>query len=259
MRFPAIVCFAALLAAFAAAAAAQDVPGAARAPAEASAPSEDALPEPPEPTGRRPGPGTEPGLTWYVQALAHGPGGLNVTNFWSKGPYMRAVTTIAGHEIVTIVKDEWYYAYDATLADGIRVRRAPEAIAKDAPYRRPFGNDVVKLIQQGGERIREEEIHGRQAQVFQLTNRLGRRTIWASKDALNIPLRIELYNRQTRREQATDFIDWLTGLTLPDRYFAPEPIVRIVSYELEDYALRLARYGSVGPVPVLYSDLLRGY
>jgi hypothetical protein len=253
MRIPAIATITALLLAFAMPAVAKDAPDKAPAPA-AGAPA-----TPQRPTGQYPGAGTEPGLTWYAQALARGPGGLNVTNFWSKGPYMRAETVIAGHKIITIVKDEWYYAYDATLADGIRVRRTPEAIAKDAPYKRPFGNDVVKLIQHGGERIREENFHGREAEVFQLTNRLGRRTIWASKDALNIPLRIELYNRRTRSEQSTDYIDWLTGLTLPDRYFAPDPVVRIVSYEFEEFALEFAKRGSVGPVPVLYSDLLRGH
>ena len=139
--------------------------------------------------------------TWYSQALAQGPGGLNVTQFWSKGSKLRAETVISGHKVITLVNGDWYYAYDATKGHGIRVRRAPQAIAKDAPYRRPFGNEAVKLIQQGAEKIRDEEFHGREVEVYQLTDRLGRRTVWATKDALNIPLRVEMYNRSTASRQ----------------------------------------------------------
>jgi hypothetical protein len=196
--------------------------------------------------------------TWYSQALAQGPGGLNVTQFWSKGSKLRAETVVAGHKIVTLVNGEWYYAYDATTGHGIRVRRAPEAIAKDAPYRRPFGNETAKLIQQGAEKIREEEFHGREAEVYQLTDRLGRRTIWATKDALNIPLRVEMYTRRTAARQATDYIDWVTGLALSDGYFEPGINVEIETYEFDEYVRRTGMVGAVGPVPVLYTDLLRG-
>jgi hypothetical protein len=196
--------------------------------------------------------------TWYAQAFSHGPGGINITHFWSKGPYLRAETIISGHKIVTIVKDEWYYAYDASRANGIRVRRTEAARALDAPYRRPFGRDAIKLIKQGAEKIRDEKFLGRDTEVYQLTDRRGRRTVWVTKDALNIPLRIELYSRKTAATQVTDYTDWLTGLTLPDRYFEPDHAVLIESYELEEYAAALAKHGVVGPVPVLYDDLLRG-
>jgi len=197
-------------------------------------------------------------ITWYAQALAQGPGGLNVTHFWSKGPKLRAETVVAGHKVITIVNDDWYYAYDAIRVNGIRIRRASEALAKDAPYRRPFGNEALKLIQQGAEMIRVEDFHGREAEVYQLTDGFGRRTVWATKDALNIPLRIEMYSRSTQARQSTDFTDWLTGLQLPDGFFDPPSEVQIESYELEDYARKIAESGSVGPVPVLYMDLLRG-
>jgi hypothetical protein len=201
---------------------------------------------------------TEARPTWYSQALARGPGGLNVTQFWSKGSKLRAETVISGHKIITLVNGDWYYAYDATKGYGIRVRRAPQAIAKDAPYRRPFGNETVKLIQQGAEKIRDDEFHGREVEVYQLTDRLGRRTIWATKDALNIPLRVEMYNRRTASRQATDYMDWVTGLALSDDYFEPGINVKIQTYEFEEYARRTGMVGAVGPVPVLYTDLLRG-
>lgn len=197
-------------------------------------------------------------VTWYAQALAQGPGGLNVTQFWSKGNMLRAETAIAGHKIVTIVNGDWYYAYDATKGIGIQVRRTPEAIANARPYVRPFGNEALKLIKQGAEKVREENFHGRETDVYQLTDRLGRRMIWVSKDALNIPFRVEVYNRSLGTKQSTDYIDWLTGLALPDEYFNVDPNVEITAYEFEEYVHFTGKVGNVGPVPVLYLDLLRG-
>lgn len=213
---------------------------------------------PPEGSGAATEAPSEPRPTWYSQALAQGPGGLNVTQFWSKGSKLRAETVVAGRKIVTLVNGDWYYAYDATRGYGIRIHRAPEAIAKDAPYRRPFGNETVKLIGQGAEKIRDEKFHGRDVEVYQVTDQLGRRTVWATKDALNIPLRVEMYNRSTASKQATDYIDWLTGLALPDTYFEPGPHVEIRTYEFEEYVRETVTVGAVGPVPVLYTDLLRG-
>ena len=197
--------------------------------------------------------------TWYAQALAQGPGGLNVTHFWSKGPKLRAETVIAGRKVVTLVNGEWYYAYETTKGLGIRVHRTPEAIANDAPYRRPFGNEAVKLIKQGAEKIRDETFHGREAEVYQLTDKFGRRMVWASKDALNVTLRVEMFNRRTAARQATDYIDWLTGLTILDSYFDPDPNDEIKSYQFEEYAHWMGKVGTLGPVPILYADLLRGH
>ena len=58
--------------------------------------------------------------TWYAQALARGAAGLNVTHFWSKGPWLRAETVVAGHKVVNIVKGDWYYAYDGLTGRGMR-------------------------------------------------------------------------------------------------------------------------------------------
>jgi len=197
-------------------------------------------------------------VTWHAQVLAHGPGGLNVTHFWSKGSRMRAETVIAGHKIVTLVVGEWYYAYDATKGLGIRVKRTPEAMKLDQPYRRPFGNEASRLIEMGAEKVGEEDYHGREAVVYRLTDALGRRTVWASKDALNIPLHVEIYSRQTGKTTATDYLDWLTGLVIPDTYFDVDPNVDITSYTFEEYGFFLSKSGSMGPVPVLYADLLHG-
>jgi len=198
-------------------------------------------------------------ITWHAQALAHGPGGLNVTHFWSKGSKMRAETVISGHKVITLVNGEWYYAYDATKGLGIRIRRTPDGLALDKPFRRPFGNEAIRLIEQGAELVGEEDYHGRKANVYRLTDGLGRRTVWASQDALNIPLHIEIYSRRTGNTQATDYLDWLTGLVILDADCEPDPAVEITSYEFDEYGYFMAKSGSVGPVPVLYADLLRGW
>jgi hypothetical protein len=201
---------------------------------------------------------TELQPTWYAQALSQGPGGLNVTQFWSKGTLLRAETVVAGHKVVTIVNGPWYTAYDATKGLGIRVKRTEEAIANDAPFKRPFGNEAVKLVKQGAEKVREEVFHGRPAIVYRLTDQLGRRTVWTTSDALNIPLRIEFYNRRTANTQATDYVDWLTGLVIPESFFEAEPRIEFKTYTFEEYAHFTSKIGGVGPVPVLYMDLLRG-
>jgi len=222
------------------------------APPKAKAANENAAAR----TASKPKPEMAP--TWYAQALAQGPGGLNVTQFWSKGSKFRAETVVGGHKVVTIVNGEWYTAYDATKGLGIRVRRTEEALANDAPFKRPFGNEAEKLIARGGEKIRDEMFHGRAAVVYQLTDNLGRRTVWTAQDALNIPLRIEFYNRRTATEQSTDYADWLTGLVVPDAFFEPESRIELTSYDFEEYAQFSGKIGGVGPVPVLYMDLLRG-
>jgi len=198
-------------------------------------------------------------ITWYAQALAQGPGGLNVTQFWSKGSRLRAETVIAGHKVVTLVNGEWYYAYDQTKGLGVRIRRTPKGLALDIPFRRPFGNEALRLIDLGAEVVGEENFHGREANIYRITDGFGRRTVWASQDALNIPLRIEIYNRSTGQTQATDYLDWLTGIDIPDSYFEVDSNVEITSYEFDEYGFFLAKTGSLGPVPVLYADLLRGW
>ena len=53
-----------------------------------------------------------------------------MTHFWSRGAAMRAETVVAGHRIVTIVKGEYYYAYDAIAKNGVQIRRTPAAVMR---------------------------------------------------------------------------------------------------------------------------------
>ena len=195
--------------------------------------------------------------TWYAQALARGPGGLNVTHFWSKGPMLRAETVVVGHKVVTIVRGEWYYAYDGVLKTGMAIRRDANAVARDAPGRRPFGNEYEKLLEQGAELVREETMVGRETGVFRITDDHGRRELWVTMDPQRIPLRIEIYDRKSSTERVTDYVNWQSAMFIPDSFFEPDPSVELERIEFEEYLRRSVEEGPVGPVPVLYTDLLR--
>jgi hypothetical protein len=210
--------------------------------AEDEAPAADAVPAP----------------SWYAQALARGPRGINVTHFWSRGAAMRAETVVAGHRIVTIVKGEYYYAYDAIAKNGVQIRRTPAALAADSPTRRPFGNELELLIGQGAEKIRDDSLFGRECEVYRVTDQRGRRELWVTKDELNLPLRIEIYDRSRARTRYTDYLNWLSDLPVRDSFFEPETGVELESFEIDDYLKRTVKEGPIGPVPILYGDLLHG-
>ena len=196
--------------------------------------------------------------TWYAQALAHGDPGLNVTYLWSKGPKLRSETVIAGHRIVTIVSGEFYHAYDVVLGTGVSIRRSPNAIAQDAPGRRPFGNELESLLRQGAEKVREEKVAGRLCDMYRVTDDLGRRALWVSKDEARLPVRLEIYNRLAKQTRRTEFLSWLSGLEISDSFFVPEPGVDLETWELSDWVKQTSRRGPQGPVPILYADLLHG-
>jgi hypothetical protein len=196
--------------------------------------------------------------TWFSQAISHSDAGLNVSYFWSKGSRLRAETVIAGRRVTTLVTGDTYYAYDAVSQNGVAIGRNPKAIAADARGERPFGREFEKLVSQGAERVREEEIMGRECEVYRLTDQLGRRELWVTKDELRLPVRVVVYRRDTQKTTATDFINWLTGLSIADSFFQPESSVAFERIDFETYVKRSSTGEPIGPVPVLYTDLLVG-
>ncbi len=199
-------------------------------------------------------PATAP--TWYALALAHSEIGLNVAYFWSKGEKMRAETVVAGHKIVSIVNGSTYTAYDAITRTGVAIGRAPEAIAKDAPGRRPFGREVEVIVGQGGEKVGEEEIGGRLCERYRVTDDAGRREVWVTKDELRLPVRLEIYTRLSGKTIYTDFVNWAAELEIDDGFFEPEPGLRLERLSFQEFAER--GFTPIGPVPILYMDLLTG-
>ncbi len=93
-----------------------------------------------------------------------------------------------------------------------------------------------------------------------MTDAAGRRQVWVTNDSIRIPLRLDVYTRKSARSVQTDFLNWQTGLPIDDVFFSPEPGINLTELTLDAYLeLVRVRRGQVGPVPVLYTDLLRGH
>ena len=56
----------------------------------------------------------------------------------------------------------------------------------------------------------------------------------------------------------TDFLDWVNGIPIEEVFFVPDASVKFERYSLEEYVHLTTTKGPVGPVPVLYADLLHG-
>ncbi len=194
--------------------------------------------------------------TWYAQALSRGEAGLNVTHFWSKGPMLRAETVVAGHKVVTIVRGDRYYAYDGLSGEGLSIRREPAAVAADRPDVRPFAREYEILMRQGAELVREETLIGRKAGIYRVTDQSGRRELWVTQDAQRIPLRIEVFDRDTGAQRTTDYVNWQSDIAIPDAFFTPDARAALTEIDYTEYLRRSTQEGSVGPVPVFYLSLL---
>ena len=205
-----------------------------------------------------PAPAADEVPSWYAQAVAYSEGGWNVTYFWSKGPKLRAETVIGGHPVVTIVNGPVYYAYDKMRQEGIAIRRAPEALARDAEGRRPFGREFEILTEQGAEKVREEEHRFVQCDVYRVTDKFGKRELWVTQDVYRLPMRLEIYTRKDGQTRNTDYLNWVGGVPVTDGFFEPESGIELKSYAFDDYLRITIHEGPIGPVPVLYADLLHG-
>lgn len=194
--------------------------------------------------------------TWFAQALTRGEAGLNVTHLWSKGASLRAETVVAGHKIVTIVRGDRYYAYDGLTGEGLSIRREPAVVAAEKPDDRPFAQEYQVLMRQGAELVREETLIGRRAGIYRVTDEIGRRELWVTQDALRIPLRVEIFDRESGSQRTTDYVNWQSDLAIPDAFFAPDPRSSLQEMDYTEYVRRSSEEGSVGPVPVLYTSLL---
>ena len=197
--------------------------------------------------------------TWYAQVLAHSPVGINVTHFWSKDRKLRAETVIAGRRIVTIIDETTYYAYDLLVRTGIAVQRSKTAIEQDAERQRPFGNEYFSLIRQGAELIGSDQLGGRDVEVFQVTDNRGRRKLWVTGDERRLPLRVFAFQRNSGREMTTEYLNWQSGIPILNAFFVPEPGVDIATLSYEEYLEKQSERIPLGPVPVLYADMLHGH
>jgi hypothetical protein len=194
--------------------------------------------------------------TWYAQALSRGAAGLNVTHFWSKGAMLRAETVVAAHKVVTIVRGDRYYAYDGLTGKGLSIRREPAAVAEERPDQRPFAREYDLLIRQGAELVREETLVNRRAGIYRVTDERGRRELWVTQDELRMPLRIEIYERASGSESIVDYLNWQSDFAIDDGFFLPDARATLEEMDYTEYLRRSTQEGSVGPVPVFYTNML---
>jgi hypothetical protein len=198
--------------------------------------------------------------TWYAQALAYSEAGINVTHFWSKDrDKLRAETVVAGHRVVTIVNGDTYYAYDLLSRAGLAIGRSEIAIQQDSGRGRPFGKELDAVTRLGGERVGEEDLGGRTLDVYQVTDELGKRKLWVTQDPRRLTIRLKLFRRSTGQTLHTDFLNWSQGLPITDAFFQPEPDVTLLRLGFDEYVAKQASREPLGPVPVLYTDLLHGH
>jgi hypothetical protein len=195
--------------------------------------------------------------TWHVSTFGSGGSGYRIVHYWSKGPLLRAQTLIAGHPVVTIVRGDRYLVLDMLLMKGVEIRRAPAAQAEDAKHERPFGEEFEALKREHGEKIGEEEISGRPAEVWRVTDPAGRRTVWVTKSEPKVPLRIEAFDRASGATVNIDYSNWIFDLPMSDAFFEPPAGMPLETFEYEDYMARSAA-GKPDPAPIFFPHLLHG-
>ena len=71
-------------------------------------------------------------------------------------------------------------------------------------------------------------------------------------------MRIAVFDRRRGVNLSTDYLNWQCGLAIADSFFESDPNVELAEYEIEEYFAKSGRVGALGPVPILYSELLRG-
>jgi len=223
---------------------------------EADAPAEEGRAAPGRaeaPSNAAPGPDV-PGF--HATTVGRSDFEVLIVQYWSKGPLFRAETMVSGHPIVTLVRGDQYYCWDALTGVGYVVRRTPAALAAEAERARPFGMELQQLLDEGGERIRSETMNGVRVDVYRVTDEEGRRTLWVDADRLGLPIRLETYDRATGRTGQLDWINWIPGLKIPDAFFAPPTGIELERFDT--YEAYLQRLGTepVPPAPPLFHYLL---
>ena len=197
--------------------------------------------------------------TWQAETLSSSPLGLRSTQYWSSGSSkLRAETVIAGQRLITIVNGDRYYSINANTGSGIAVKRSKRARDRLRARTRLVGLEGFKIRERGGEKVKSERLGARMCDVWRLTDSNGRREVWVQQDSGDemLPLHVEVYSRSAAAEIRTDYIQWSSGLELPDWYFLPDPRFEVVEMEYEEYVKRSG--GGERLVPVLHANLLHG-
>jgi len=202
------------------------------------------------------GPRVAASETWAADTITSSDEGIEIAHVWSKGRKFREDRVVAAIPVITIVNGDTYYAIDALTGTGIAIARSPKAVARDAQGGRPMDERIQATIAAGAEKIGSERIGGRTCVGYQLTDQKGKQTVWVTDDAYRLPVRAEIFDRQSGRTADTRF-NWTRDLPIPDAFFEPDPRIQMERVGYEEY-LKRSRSGPVGPVPVIHGNLLHG-
>jgi len=195
--------------------------------------------------------------SWYTSTVVSGRSGYRVTHYWSLGSALRSQTLVGVSPIVTIVRGDRYWVYNALLGEGLEIKRSPQAIAEDAKRTRPFGNDLEGLIRGGGERVETGVLSGIPVETWRLTNSRGRRTVWVRVDEPKVPVRVENFDRESGESATLNYSNWASGFAIPESFFKPLAGLKFKKFEYDEFVAESLK-GPVGSAPILHPELIHG-
>ena len=196
--------------------------------------------------------------TWYAQRVTQGRGGIGVEHLWSSGPSLRAEVVVNGHPVVTLVSGSRYSIIDILTGEGISIERHSNAVNADSERLRPFADEAPRLQRRGGEFIRDEPLGDNvRCKLYKLTDEHGRHEVCVQSDENALPVFIKHWDRTTKRESVTQYVNWAKGLEIPTTFFAADPRIKMTPYTYAAY-VKATQEGKVGPAPVLFPHLLHG-
>ena len=131
------------------------------------------------------------------------------------------------------------------------------AIRADGELSRPFGNEGTILQRAGGEKVSTEQIGGRQCELYRLTNNEGRQEVCISLDQVRLPVQLKVWRRKSGKQALTRYLDWVSGLALPDEFFEPDASMQLEKVSYDEY-VRRAGEEQIGPAPPFFRGLLHG-
>lgn len=208
------------------------------------------------------GPGAEaraePDGTWYAERISTGDAPVRVEHFWSKGPWLRSETVVAGHPILTLVKGERYLIIDRLTGKGVSIQRSAKAVAEDRERTRPFGNELHVLLASGGEKVGTEKVGEASCELYRLTNATGRKEVCVSPEGERLPLLLNVWLRASGHSMQSRYLEWSREIDVPDTFFEPPAGAVLEQLTYEEYVERAPRE-QLGPAPPLHAELLHGY
>ncbi|MDP6980695.1 MAG: hypothetical protein QF570_19195 [Myxococcota bacterium] len=197
--------------------------------------------------------------TWYARTRIATKFGPVVNHYWSKGPWLRSETILAGHRVITIVNATHYYVCDLVMGEGTAIERSPKAIAQDKDRGRPFARELDDLIASGGEMIHEgvSESAGVPYRVYQLTNENGRRRVSVTDSDPPLPIRVETFVRSSGHNGLLEYAGWQRDLGIADSFFTAPDTIEWQRLSYDEYVTRAPRE-TIGPAPIYFRHLLHG-